>query len=171
MEEVVHEEAAQQLLSAVQSDVDTEDYYADMFLCEGQEHRSASFQMKDGVNGGRIPKAWILLDSQSTTDAFSNPALLRNIHEVRGSLTIHTQAGKAVTKLRGTVPGYGEVWYCPDGIANILSLARVAKTRLVKFDSTHGNQFEVTKDDGTTRIFKQSEHGLYYFDMQTSGSA
>jgi hypothetical protein len=97
--------------------------------------------------------------------------LLRNIHEVRGSLTIHTQAGKAVTKLRGTVPGYGEVWYCPDGIANILSLARVAKTRLVKFDSTHGNQFEVTKDDGTTRIFKQSEHGLYYFDMKTSGSA
>jgi hypothetical protein len=171
VEEVVHEEAAQQLLSAVQNDADTEDYYADLFLCEDQEHRSASFQMKDGVNGGRIPKAWILLDSQSTTDAFSNPALLRNIHEVRGSLTIHTQAGKAVTKLRGTVPGYGEVWYCPDGIANILSLARVAKTRLVKFDSTHGNQFEVTKDDGTTRIFKQSEHGLYYFDMKTSGSA
>jgi hypothetical protein len=166
VEEVVHEEADQQLLNAVQQEADTEDYYADLFLCEDQEHRSASFQMKDGVNGGRIPRAWILLDSQSTTDAFSNPDLLRDIHEVRGSLTIHTQAGKAITKLRGTVPGYGEVWYCPNGIANILSLARVAKTRLVTFDSTNGNQFEVTKDDGTTRIFKQSEHGLYYFDMQ-----
>ena len=164
--EEVHKEAAQQLLSAVQNEAESEDYYANLFLCETQEHRSASFQMKDGVNGGRIPNAWILLDSQSTTDAFSNPALLRDIHEVRGSLTIHTQAGKAVTKLRGTVPGYGEVWYCPDGIANILSLARIAKTRLVKFDSTNGNQFEVTKDNGTTRIFKQSEHGLYYFDMQ-----
>jgi hypothetical protein len=171
VEELIHEEAAQQLLSAVQTEADSEDYYADLFLCEDQEHRSASFQVKDGVNGGRIPKAWILLDSQSTTDAFSNPALLKDIHKVRGSLTIHTQAGKAVTKLCGTVPGYGEVWYCPDGIANILSLARVAKTRLVKFDSTNGNQFEVTKDDGSTRIFKQSEHGLYYFDMKTNRSA
>jgi hypothetical protein len=125
-----------------------------------------SFELKDGINGGRIPKDWVLLDSQSTTDAFSNPNLLTDIHEVKGSLTIHTQAGKAVTKLRGTLPGYGEVWFCPDGIANILSLARVAKSRLVTFDSTNGNQFAVTKEDGHKRVFKQSEHGLYYYDMR-----
>jgi hypothetical protein len=168
--EDTHTEAAQQLINAIQHETGDRNYYADLFLCEDQEHRSASFQTKDGVNGGRIPKEWILLDSQSTTDAFSNPDLLRDIHEVRGSLTIHTQAGKAVTKLRGTVPGYGKVWYCPDGIANILSLAHVAKTRVVKFDSTNGNQFEVTKDDGTVRIFKQSEHGLYYYDMRSPQS-
>jgi hypothetical protein len=157
----VHEEAAQQLLDTVQTEADEGNYYANLFICKDQEHRSVSFQIKDGINGGRIPKDWVLLDSQSTTDAFSNPDLLRNIHEVHGSLTIHTQAGKAVTKLRGTVPGYGEeVWYCPDGIANILSLAHVARTRLVKFDSTNGNQFEVTKDDGSTRVFKQLEFGL-----------
>jgi hypothetical protein len=158
---VVHEEAEAQLL-----DGEHENYYANLFLSSDQEHRSVSFQMKDGINGGRIPKDWILLDSQSTTDAFSNPKLLRNIHEVKGSLTIHTQAGKAVTKMRGTVPGYGEVWYCPDGIANILSLAQVAKTREVIFDSTNGNQFVVTKDDGSKRVFRQSQHGLYYYDMQ-----
>jgi hypothetical protein len=94
------------------------------------------------------------------TDALSNPTLLNNIHEVQGSLTINTQASKAVTKLKGTVPVYGEVWYCPDSIANILSLAHVAKNHLVKFDSTNGNQFEVTMDDGSTRIFKKSEHGI-----------
>jgi hypothetical protein len=146
-----HEEASQQLLNAVQQEANDQDYYADLFLCEDQEHRSASFQSKDSVNGGRIPKEWILLDSQSTTDAFSNPDLLIDIHEVRGSLTIHTQAGKAVTKLRGTVPGYHEVWYCPNGIANILSLAHVAKTRLVTFNSINGIQFNVTKDDGLIR--------------------
>jgi hypothetical protein len=86
---------------------------------------------------------------------------------MQGSLNIHTQAGKAVTKPKGMVPGYGEVWYCPDGITNILSLAQVAKTLLVTFDITNGNQFEATKDDGSTRIFKQSEHGLYYYDMKT----
>jgi hypothetical protein len=164
----VHEEAEQQLLDALQAETNEDDYYADLFLCEDQEHRSVSFQIKDGINGGRIPKDWVLLDSQSTTDAFSNPDLLQNIHEVRGSLTIHTQAGKAITKMRGTVPGYGDVWYCPDGIANILSLARVAKTRLVKFDSTNGNQFEVTRDDGSARVFRQSEFGLYYYDMKSS---
>jgi hypothetical protein len=162
----VHEEAAQQLL-----DANREDYYADLFLCEDQEHKSASFQIKDGINGGRIPKEWVLLDSQSTTDAFSNPDLLKDIHEVRGSLTIHTQMGKAVTKMRGTVPGYGEVWYCPNGIANILSLAHVAQTRVVRFDSTNGNQFDVTKDDGSKRTFKQSQHGLYYYDMRASQSS
>jgi hypothetical protein len=38
----------------------------------------------------------------------------------------------------------------------------------VTFDSSNGNQFEVTKADGKKRIFKQSEHGLYYYDMRTA---
>jgi hypothetical protein len=161
-----HDEEDQQLIDGSVLANENAHYYADLFVCEDQEHRSVSFQLKDGINGGRIPKDWVLLDSQSTTDAFSNPNLLTDIHEVKGSLTIHTQAGKAVTKLRGTLPGYGEVWFCPDGIANILSLARVAKSRLVTFDSTNGNQFAVTKEDGHKRVFKQSEHGLYYYDMR-----
>jgi hypothetical protein len=163
-----HEEASQQLRNAVQQEADDQDYYADLFLCEDQEHRSASFQIKDGVNSGQIPEEWILLDSQSTTDAFSNPGLLKNVHEVRGNLTIHTQAGKAITKLQGIVPGYGQVWYCPNGIANILSLAHVVKTHLVTFNSTEGKQFEVTKDGRSTQSFKQSEYGMYYYNMRTS---
>jgi hypothetical protein len=164
----VDEEATAQLLDSIQKDAEDEDYEADLFITSGedQEHKSATFQMNDGINGGRIPKTWVLLDNQSTADAYSNPDLLVDIHEVKGSLTIHTQAGKAVTKLRGTVPGYGEVWFCPEGIANILSLANVSKSRSVKFDSKNGNQFEVTKNDGSTkRIFKQSQFGLYYHDM------
>ena len=162
-----NEEAIQQLMYS------DRDHEADLFICnsfshEDQENRSVTLQMNDGINGGRIPKRWVLLDSQSTADAYSNPDLLTNIHEVKGSLTIHTQAGTAVTKLRGTVPGYGEVWYCPEGIANILSLANVAKTRSVKFDSTNGNQFEVLKNDGSKRILKRSQHGLYYHDMGMS---
>jgi hypothetical protein len=157
-----HVDAVSEFIDAFEDEVD---YYADLFLCENQDHLDAISHIKVGMNGGRIPKEWVLLDNQSTTDSFSNPDLLSDIHEVGGSLTIHTQAGKATTKLRGTVPGYGEVWYCPDGIANILSLANVAKTRSVKFDSTNGNHFVVTKDNGGSRIFKQSEHGLFYHDM------
>jgi hypothetical protein len=161
----VDEEADIDLFDAMQKECDGEHYnhYADLFLSNDEEHRSTSFF--SGINGGRIPKSWVLLDSQSTTDAFSNPKLLKDIHEVRGSLTIHTQAGKAVTKLRGTLPGYGEVWFCPDGIANILSFANVQKTRKVTYNSK-GNQFEVIKSDGKKRVFTQSEHGLYYYAME-----
>ena len=163
-----NEEADANLLDAVREDCN-EDYYSDLFLCEEDDHRSASF-LKDGINGGRIPKDWVLLDNQSTTDAFSNPDLLKNIHEVHGSLTIHTQAGKVVTKLRGTLPGYGDVWFCETGIANILSLANVAKTRHVHYNSENGNQFEVTKRNGDKTIFKQSLTGLYYFQMTSCKS-
>ena len=83
-------------------------------------------------------------------------------------MTIHTQTGKAVTKLKGAVPGYILVWFCPGGIANILSLANVAKTMEVKVNSSNGNQFEVTKADRMKRIFQQPEHRLYYYDMRTA---
>jgi hypothetical protein len=100
---VTNEEAVMELMVADQEGAN-EDYYADLFLIEEQEHRGASLHTTYGINGRGIPKEWILLDSKSTTNAFSNPALLNNIHEVQGSLTIHTQAGKAATKLKVMVP-------------------------------------------------------------------
>jgi hypothetical protein len=156
---VIHEDAIQELL-----DADEEDYYADLFLCEETDQRSLSFQAK---NGGRIPRDWILLDNQSTADSISNPDLLKDIHEVSGSLTIHTQAGKSTTKSRGTLPGYGQVWFCPGGIANILSFHKVSKTRQIEYNRLQ-DQFEVTKNDGSTCVFGASQHGLYYFDMKPS---
>ena len=144
------------------------DYEAEMFVLH-HETRSHILQVngkaKDGINGGQIPRSWVLLDSQSTADVYSNPNLLKDIRKVPGSLTIYTQTGTDVTRMKGTVPGYGEVWYHQKGIANILSLAKVAKTRVVKYNSQEGNRFEVTKNDGTLKMFMQSEHGLYYYDM------
>jgi hypothetical protein len=75
-----------------------------------------------------------------------------------------------VTKLRGTLPGYGDVWFCENGIANILSLANVAKTRTVTYNSQNGNQFVVEKRDGGKTIFKQSPSGLYYYKMARGAS-
>jgi hypothetical protein len=75
------------------------------------------------------------------------------------------------TNLVGDLPGYGEVWYHPKGIANILSLARVKDRHRVTFDSTDGNQFVIHKDDGTTRKFLESRRGLYYMNTTTAGMA
>jgi hypothetical protein len=67
----VHEEAAQHEAGL---------FLCESFLCEDGESRSATFQTNDGINGGRIPKRWVLLDSQLTADAFCNPDLLSNVH-------------------------------------------------------------------------------------------
>lgn len=60
-----------------------------------------------------IPKSWILLDSQSMVDMFSNPKLLDNIHDAKQVLTLHCNAGKAIVSKRGDLKGYGTVWYHP----------------------------------------------------------
>lgn len=131
------------------------------FLTHGS---SISLKTGDGPN---IPKTWILLDNQSTVDVFQNKSLLCNIRVGGGRMDIHCTVGVMTTRLIGDLPGYGEVWYHPDGIANVLSLARVkGKGYAVTYDSAEGNCFKVVKPDGTVRVFKQSPCGLYYLDAR-----
>jgi hypothetical protein len=120
---------------------------------------------------GRIPKTWILLDNQSTIDVFHNATLLKNIRQSDSQMKIHCNAGVTSTNMVGDLPGYGTVWYHPNGIANILSLSRVAdKGYMVSYNSGNGNEFVLTKPDGTTKIFQQSENGLFYHDTELTAT-
>ena len=71
------------------------------------------------------------------------------------------------TNLVGELPGYGTVWFHPDGITNILSLSRVKTKYRITFDSDENNEFIVHKPDGSTHNFKESSRGLYYLDRST----
>jgi hypothetical protein len=103
---------------------------------------------------GRVPKTWVLLDNQSTVDVFHNAALLKNIRSSTQYMDIHCNAGVTSTNLVGDFPGYGTVWYHPQGIANILSMSRVkAQGYHITYDSNKGNEFCVHKPDGTIRNF------------------
>jgi hypothetical protein len=114
---------------------------------------------------GKLPKTWILLDNQSTVNIFSNKALLQDVKATNRKMRVRCNAGWSVTNLIGRLPGYpGEVWYNPNGIANIISLSDATKHFRVHYDSTQEPAFIVEKPDGTERRFVKSASGLYYHD-------
>ena len=115
-------------------------------------------------SNGSIPTTWILLDSQSTIDVFSNGALLNKIRRVKTTMHIRCNAGVKSTNLRGHLSGYGWVWYFPDGIANILSLSRVKEKYRVTFDSASDNSFHVHKP-GKILKFCKATRCLYYYNV------
>ena len=120
---------------------------------------------------GKLPRTWILLDNQSTVDVFCNNDLLTDVREDTEYMEIHCNAGVASTNLIGDLAGYGTVWYHPNGIANILSLSRVREHGYhVTYDSNGGNKFLVSKPDGSSRAFHESERGLYFLDTRANGT-
>jgi hypothetical protein len=141
----------------------TEDDFSD-----GGEYETFVFVCDDDVGpDGKVDPHYILLDNQSTVDVFYNEQMLKNIHESGATVNIRTNAGNSRTSLRGHLPGYGDVWYDPNGIANILSLARVEKQCRVTYDTDAGGVFVVYKSDGTQRLFRRSKKGLFYCDGHT----
>eukprot|EP00957_Ditylum_brightwellii_P113933 8685521-Ditylum_brightwellii.AAC.1 len=123
----------------------------------GKWSAATNHLLQQSVLQGKIDPNWVLLDSQSTLNVFSNPKLLVNIRKARHTLEIYCTAGKSSTNMIGDLPGFGTVWYYAKGIANILSLSKVAKLFKVTFDGTIGEGFVVHKADGTSRLFKKSE--------------
>ena len=91
---------------------------------------------------------------------FRNPNLLTDIRDVDEPLYLETNGGgQQITHQVGTVAGFGDVWYNPDSIANILSLAQVRRVRRVTMDTDVLPAFHVHRADGSgTTTF--AEHAL-----------
>ena len=109
-------------------------------------------------------KEQILLDNQSTADIFCNKAYLKDIHEVPETLKLHTNGGTLLCNEKGTLEGYGEVWYHKNAIANIISLNEVkAKGRYrITYDSEDGQGFKMTnKETNKVTVFKEHTTGLH----------
>ena len=128
-----------------------EDYYEGFAFIQ-----DVACNMNDKVG---IPDSWILLDSQSTVDVFMNNKLLKNIHYMNKTLSLHCNTGVTTVDKVRDLPGYGTVWFYEDGIANIPSLNNVNKYR-VTYDSTVYDCFEVHKADGTKCVFNPRKKAI-----------
>lgn len=113
-----------------------------------------------------IPKTWILLNSQSTIDVFSNPTLLTNIRNSKRSLTLYCNVGNAIKTNKGDLKGYGTLWFYPEGSADILSLGNVQKKHSVMYESTLDEGFLVFQADSTAWSFRPSKKGLSFSDVK-----
>jgi hypothetical protein len=89
--------------------------------------------------------------------------LVSNIRLSSRSLKVHCNEGTKVVKHAATLRNYGTVWFNEKGLANILSMALVKNKFPVKYDSTKGDHFVVSKPEKDI-IFAASASGLYYHD-------
>jgi hypothetical protein len=124
------------------------------------------YQFHQGSKGN-VSKDYILLDNQSAHDTFYNPELLCNIKKAAGSVIVRANGGQIKYDHTGVLPGYGTVWYNPNGIANILSLGRVEdKGHLVEYSK---GQFTVTNKRSKNVTIFQKQGGFFVHRVNITG--
>ena len=117
------------------------------------------------TTGHAVPLIWLLLNSQSTVELVANTEIMLNIRKVRGKDTIRGNCNSRVNIVDrvGDLPGYGNFWYKPTGIASILLMSRETKKFWVVFYSKGGDFFMMFLPYRDVS-FQIIPNGLDYFD-------
>ena len=90
---------------------DTDDDDCDEYTDTDDDYEGFVFLKNDVMcslqDKAGIPMSWILLDSQTTVEVFSNKKLLSNIRDLKPTLTLYCNAGKAIITQKGDF-----LWFC-----------------------------------------------------------
>jgi hypothetical protein len=68
----------------------------------------------------------ILCDNQASISIFHKKNILKNIHNIEESIKVAGVGGRIEVNQVRILPGFGKIYYHPDGIANILSFFDLA---------------------------------------------
>jgi hypothetical protein len=118
------------------------------------------------TQGGDLPDDRAYLDGCSMVTAFKNKRFLKEIQTVEGGIKINCNAGTVVTNKKGKF-GRLNVWYLPDGIANIFSMHELEKMYRITYDSWEGFYVVHTPRGGVH--FHKDKQGLPHIDLTESG--
>jgi hypothetical protein len=133
---------------------------------DGVEHGAETILTFAQLPHTLIPKHWVLLNSQSTVSVFNNPAMLKNLRKASTPLKVFTNGGCQDSHLLGNIPSFGTVWYNPNSLANILSLAVVRKNNRVMMDTAVEPALCVHLANGSVIKFTKYSTGLYFHDAR-----
>jgi hypothetical protein len=89
------------------------------------------------TQGGDLLDNRAYLDGCSAVTAFKNERFLKEIQTVKGGIKINCNAGTVTTNKKGKF-GRLNVWYLPDGMANIFSMHELEKMYRITYDSWEG---------------------------------
>ena len=112
-----------------------------------------------------LPKTWVLLDTGASSNIFCNASFLSNIRPSAYPHVVSTNGGPHTATQVGDVKNFGEVWYSPHSIANVLSFYQVQKRFRITIDTQSDNPaFLVHRADGTAMAFHPLGPGVYAHD-------
>jgi hypothetical protein len=170
---VARQQDGVQLLQCENDELDEDDEDDESSDDDDDEEINFSFHQQSTINitpAHMIDKNWILIDSESTVNIFSNGKFLRNIRHCgdEHGMRIHSNGGYQDTHMIGDLPGFGPVWYNKGSLANILSLAAVRKICRITMDTLTEAAIVVHKHNGEKMKFTESKNGLYYYNAKAT---
>ncbi len=120
------------------------------------------------AQAGELPDNWAYLDGCSMVTAFKTDRYLREIETVPRGIKINCNAEAVMTNKRGKYRGLN-VWYIPDGIANIFSMHELEKMYPITYNSWVW-YYKVHTPKGRVQ-FHKDEQGLPFIDLESSRGA
>ena len=130
-------------------------------------HNGICLMQTDRSAAGLNLKNCVLLDSESTVHAFCNSNLLEDIWAQEEVMTLVGNGGTMTTNQMATIRNLDTkdpVWYHPEYITNILSLAKVKEQYRITYDSDKGGNFVVHIPGSENLYFHCYSNGLHMIE-------
>jgi hypothetical protein len=117
------------------------------------------------AQGKALPNNRAYLDGCSMVTAFKSKKYLEGIWTLRNRIKINCNVGAVTTNEMGSY-GRMNMWYIPEGIANIFSMHELEKMYRITYNSLDG--YYVVHTPRGQVVFHKDKQGLPYIDLDGS---